>query len=193
MLPTSKRLQLTSSRYFVHCPFLSLSSHLKKNPNKQGVLGGASKLHLFSLDGSLEASESRRDPNPGLLACPRAAAVGTPTNRVQRSFPQLGARPIQAVGVEEAREDPRCLRPCTASGTRRLLPLLRDPLVPGWTRGLCWAGLSEKWVDVARKGPGRAETLENPEVKVAPGHPARLSTPGRQHSWVARGIRTYHS
>lgn len=49
MLPTSERLQLTSSRYSVHCPFLSLSSLLKKNPKNQGALGGASKLHLLSL------------------------------------------------------------------------------------------------------------------------------------------------
>lgn len=131
MLPTSERLQLTSSLYSVHCPFLSLSSPLKKNPNKQGAVGGASKLHLLFLGGSLEASESRRDPRPGLLACTRAAEAGAPTNRVQRSFLQLGVRPIQAVGVEEAREDPRCLRPCTTSGRRRLLPLLRAPLVPG--------------------------------------------------------------
>lgn len=61
------------------------------------------------------AFDPRRDPGRGLLA---GSAAGAPTNRVKDWFPPPRVRPIQALVVEEARADPRCLRPGNAGGRR---------------------------------------------------------------------------
>lgn len=167
----------------IFCPLpFSLSSPLRKKTNKQGALGGASKLHSLSLGGSLESSDpTRPQPRSPCLSASRRGPERQPIAcrdhfrswKLDQSKRSVLKRPVRIQDV--------CAHALLVAGGDFFLcsgPLwyLAEPedyAGPDSPRS--------EWKR-PRREPGRAERLEDPEVKVAPGHPARLRLPGRLHS-----------
>lgn len=145
------------------------------------------------ITGSPTPSETltRVSLRPALLR--RRTCFAAPTNRVQGSFPQLQFDQSKYSVLKGAvTSEDGCARVIPAQVLTSLIPpCLMGLVVAGWARGPCWAGPSEKWVELASEGPGRSERFAESVDKEPPGLTRILGSLAVSFPGTGWGLQTF--